>query len=155
LQVYTDAVAQYSKGERIYPPAYWTIKSLTHQLTARLQSQEHEIDLLTGKILEDYGNFGPLIDQSIDPKSTIQTLKVLVAAQTASIEALTNQLASQTSTTTTLTAKLGESNQRNLELASQLEEREQEALSYALSRSWRITRPFRNLSRKFHKPGPR
>jgi len=155
LQVYTDAVTQYSKAERIDPPAYGTIKSLTRQLTAKMQSHKREIDLLTGKILEDYDNFGPLIDQSIDPRSTIQTLKVLVAAQTASIDALTNQLAAQKSTTTTITAQLGESNQRNLELASQLEEREQEALSYALSRSWRITRPFRNLSRKFHKPGPR
>ena len=82
-------------------------------------------------------------------------LKVLVAAQTASIEALTNQQVAQNSVTATLTAQLAESNQMNLELSSQLEEREQEALSYALSRSWRITRPFRNLSRKIHKPGPR
>jgi glycosyltransferase involved in cell wall biosynthesis len=155
LQVYTDAVNEYSKEERIYPPFYQTVKSLSHQLTEALQFQKRQIDSLKDLLQKNNDHAGSLVDLPVDPIFVIQALQDQVAEQIVSIEALTNQLAAQKSATTTLTAQLGESNHRNLELASQLEEREQEALAYALSRSWRITRPFRNLSRKFHKPGPR
>ena len=82
---------------------------------------------------QDNGNIDvfELTAQMAEREQTIQTLTDQVAEREQTIQTLTDQVAEREQTVQTLTA--------------QLAERDAELISYALSNSWRITRPLRKL----------
>jgi FkbM family methyltransferase len=78
-----------------------------------------------------------------DLNHKIETLTAQLTDRDQSIQQLTADLAERDQTIQQLNADLAEREQSIQQLTANLAEREQEVLFYALSKSWRITRPLR------------
>ena len=123
-------------------------KSTIDSLTSQIAEHKSTIASLTDQIVEHKSTIDSLTDQIVEHKSTIDSLTDQIAEHKSTIDSLTDQLAENKSTIDLLTDQLSQSDQNNLMLTTQLAEREEEILSYVVSKSWTLTRPFRILSRK-------
>ena len=78
----------------------------------------------------------------------MQLLNTTLVEREQTIHKLSTDLAERDETIQQLTTDLAEREQTIQQLTTDLAEREQEVLFYALSKSWRITRPLRKLMKK-------
>ena len=141
LQIFSGAISLYNQLEYKSSPFYCIVKSFSHQFHEEQLQKKHQI--------AEYKNtIKSLTDQIAEHKSTIDSLTGQVAEHEITIDSLTDQIKEHKSTIDLLADQLSQSNQNNLTLTTRLAEREEEVLSYALSKSWTLTRPFRILSRK-------
>jgi FkbM family methyltransferase len=95
-------------------------------------------DILIGSqkiISETEGNILSLIAKMAEKEETVQKLNA--------------QLAEKEETAQKLNAQLAEKEETAQRLENKISEQEQEILFYALSKSWRVTRPFRKIMKVF------
>lgn len=138
------------------------VQSLTAQVTEHKQTiqylntlaveREQAVQTLTAQVTESEQAIQTLTAQVVEHEQTVQTLTAQVTEREQAIQTLTTQVTEREQTIQTLTTQMEESEQAIQTLTAQinqvtneLDKTKIEVVNYALSRSWRITRPLRKL----------
>ena len=149
------------------------IKSLTDQsvekdyvinsLAGQLVEKENQIVALTGQLVEKGNQIVALTGQLVEKENRIVALMGQLEGKEDQIVALAGQLVEKENQIISLAGQLNETENHLVSLANQLkanneiivsltsdvEALKKEVLSYALSKSWTITRPFRKANKRF------
>jgi uncharacterized coiled-coil protein SlyX len=114
-------------------------------LNAQLEEKDQSIQSLNAQLEEKDQSIQSLNAQLAEKDQTLQSLNAQLAEKDQSIQSLNAQLAEKDQSIQSLNAQLTEKDQYIQSLNTQLTESENEILYYALSKSWRFTRPFRKI----------
>ncbi|MDP2966326.1 MAG: class I SAM-dependent methyltransferase [Pelolinea sp.] len=116
-----------------------------HELNTQVAKREQAIQSLTAQAAERDALVQSLTAQVAERDQTVQTLTAQAAEREQAIQTLTAQVAEGEQTVQTLTAQSAEQSQENQTLINQLSQSQEEVLYYAMSKSWRYTRPLRKI----------
>ena len=109
------------------------------------------VQALTEQVSEKEQTVQTLIEQLAEKEQTAQTLTEHMSEKENSVQALTEHVAEKENSVQTLTAQVTERDQIVQALTTQVVELEKDVLHYAMSKSWRFTRPFRKMMRIMRK----
>ncbi len=110
---------------------------LMSELNDQLAEKEERIVSYKQQLIKKEQGFGALKNQLVEKDEDFSLIK--------------DQLLEKTEVIRTLNNKLAEKDRSIRALSNQLELAEEEVISYAVSNSWKITRPLRKISQKFFK----
>jgi uncharacterized coiled-coil protein SlyX len=122
-----------------------SIQSLNTQLAEKDQS----IQSLNTQLAEKKQSIQSLNAQIAEKDQTLQSLNAQIAEKDQTLQSLNAQLAEKDQSIQSLNTQLAEKDQSIQSLNTQLDESQNEVLYYALSKSWRITRPLRKMMNLF------
>jgi len=117
-------------------------------LTGQLAEKENQIALLTGQLVEMENQIASLTGQLDERGKHIDSLTGQLAEREGQIASLIGQLGEREAQLVSLTSQLTAKNEIITSLTNDAEELKKEILSYALSKSWIITRPFRKINKR-------
>ncbi len=120
-----------------------TVQTLTAQVTERDQT----VQTLIAQVAERDQSVQTLTDKVAERDQSVHTLTAQVAYRDQSVHTLTAQVAYRDQTIRSLTKQTIQREQEKQTLKTQLSQSQEEVLFYALSKSWRITRPLRKFTR--------
>jgi len=118
-------------------------------LNAQLAEKDKTIQSLNAQLAEKEQTIQSLNAQLAEKEQTIQSLNAQLAEKEQTIQSLNAQIVDKDQSIQSLNAQLAEKDKTIQSLNAQLAESQNEVLYYALSKSWRITRPLRKIMKLF------
>ncbi len=138
LIIYHKAIANNKEFEIQFPSIYPLIKSITRQ--------NYELNQINNQLLIEKNNYiNELMQQFQESKRQNQLLRNNMEEVLIQNQLLINQDKENKEQNQILTNQLEEKKQQLLISLDQIKLQEEVILSYALSKSWQITRPFRKI----------
>jgi len=119
------------------------VQALTNQVAER----EQKVQALTNQVAEREQKVQALTNQVAERDQKVQSLAAQVTEKYQALQSLTAQVAERDQKVQSLATQVTEKDQALQSLTAQMAELEKEVLHYAMSKSWRFTRPFRKIVR--------
>jgi hypothetical protein len=114
-------------------------------LTAQVAEKEQAMQALTAQVAEKEHSVHTLMAQVMKKDRSLNTFSARVAEKDQSVRALSAQASEREQAVQTLSTQVAEQELEKQALNNKLSQSQEQVLSYALSKSWQITRPLRKL----------